>query len=143
SPSGGRTYNATGAAGSCVSGGQPGWAGPGPGWMQSTWTATDLKSTQFAGKKIQLDVGYGTDALTSLAGFWFDELTVTNFDLQVADTQSNTCAFPKPGESNPLTLSKSGGNLVFNWTAPVGCAPSNFAIYQGTIGALQTAAYDH
>ena len=39
SPSGGRTYLASGPNGACVTAGQPGWAGPGPGWLQSTWTA--------------------------------------------------------------------------------------------------------
>jgi hypothetical protein len=90
-PSGGRTYLATGPNGVCVTGGQPGWAGPGPAWVQSTWTATDLKSSQFANKKVVLDVGYGTDSSVSLLGFWFDEVTLTNFQIQTADAQSNSC----------------------------------------------------
>jgi len=90
-PSGGRTYLATGPNGVCVTGGQPGWAGPGPAWLQSTWTPTDLKASQFAGKNVQLDVGYGTDSTASLLGFWFDQVTLTNFYLQSADTASDVC----------------------------------------------------
>jgi hypothetical protein len=90
-PGSGRTYLASGPNGVCVTGGQPGWAGPGPAWLQSSWSAADLKSAQFAGKKVQLDVGYGTDSSAALTGFWFDQVTLTNFEMQIADTHSNTC----------------------------------------------------
>ena len=88
-PSFGRTYLATGPNGVCVTAGQPGWAGPGPAWLPSTWSAADLGAASRAGRAVQLDVGYGTDPLASGTGFWFDEVTLTNFYEQVADRQSN------------------------------------------------------
>ena len=90
-PSFGRTYLADGPNGVCVTAGQPGWAGPGPGWLPATWSAADLGASQRAGRTVQIDVGYGTDPLASAIGFWFDEVTVTNFYEQVADGQSNGC----------------------------------------------------
>lgn len=63
----------------------------GPAWLESTWTSADLKTTQFAGKKVQLDVGYGTDSTAALLGFWFDQVTLTNFQMQVADANTNVC----------------------------------------------------
>ena len=88
-PSFGRTYLATGPNGVCVTAGQPGWAGPGPAWLPSTWSAADLGAASRAGRAVQLDVGYGTDPLASGTGLWFDEVTLTNFYEQVADGQSN------------------------------------------------------
>src|SRR5690242_18939802 len=69
-PSGGRTYLASGPNGTCRTGGQPGWAGPGTGWLQSTWTAADLNSASPAGRKVRLDIAYGTDSSVSGIGFW-------------------------------------------------------------------------
>lgn len=92
-PSGGRTYLADGPNGVCVTAAQQGWAGPGPGWLPSSWTAADLGSPLIAGKKVQIDVGYGTDPLASGTGFWFDEVTLTEFWEQVADSQSS-CSMP-------------------------------------------------
>ncbi len=89
SPSSGRIYLADGPNGVCVTGGQPGWAGPGPGWLPSIWNAADLNSASFAGKKVYVDVAYGTDPLASGTGFWFDEVTLTNFSIQGPD--ANTC----------------------------------------------------
>ncbi len=92
-PSGGRTYLASGPNGACLTAGQPGWAGPGPGWLQSTWTAADLGAASRAGRPFQLDVGYATDTSAALAGFWFDEVTLTNVQLLTVDQQVNACQF--------------------------------------------------
>ncbi|HEX9940749.1 MAG TPA: hypothetical protein VGG03_01935 [Thermoanaerobaculia bacterium] len=92
-PSGGRTYLASGPNGACVTANQPGWAGPGPGWLQSTWTAADLGAASRAGRALQLDVGYATDTSASLTGFWFDEVTLTNVELLASDQQGDVCRF--------------------------------------------------
>lgn len=90
-PSGGRTYLASGPNGVCAAGGQPGWAGPGPGWLESTWTSSDLQAAAFAGRKVQLDVAYGTDSTASLTGFWLDHVTLTDFEQQGDDLQGEVC----------------------------------------------------
>ena len=87
-PSGGRTYLAEGPYGVCVTAGQPGWAGAGPGWLPSSWSAADLGSLQRAGRTVHLDVGYGTDPTASATGFWFDDVTLTDFYEQANDRQS-------------------------------------------------------
>ena len=91
-PSGGRPYLASGPNGVCVVAGQPGWAGPGPGWLPSTWTAADLRLND--GRRVYIDVGYGTDSSVSGTGFWLDEVTLTNFMEIGPDQQSTSC--PKP-----------------------------------------------
>jgi hypothetical protein len=91
-PDGGRLYTASGPNGACVTGGQPGWAGPGPLFQQSTWSAGALNpGGAFTGKLVSLDVAYGTDSTASLTGFQLDEVTLTNFEEQVPDHQSNVC----------------------------------------------------
>ncbi|HLF56085.1 MAG TPA: Ig-like domain-containing protein, partial [Thermoanaerobaculia bacterium] len=96
-PDGGRTYNVSGPNGACVTQGQPGWAGAGPGFVASNWSATALGVSDgggAAGRRVRLDVAYGTDPLVEASGFQFDEVTITDFDLQVADTQGDSCSAP-------------------------------------------------
>lgn len=90
-PSGGRLYNASGANGVCGTDGQPGWAGLSPSWASSSWSSAALQAGTLAGKAARLEVRYGTDPLVNDDGFRFDEVTLTNFDLQVSDAQSDTC----------------------------------------------------
>ncbi|HZI63401.1 MAG TPA: hypothetical protein VFE44_01405, partial [Thermoanaerobaculia bacterium] len=101
SPDGGRLYTATGSGGTCVTQGEPGWNGAGPGFLPSTWSAAALRSADFAGQRLRLDVAYGTDPLVELQGFQFDEVTLTNFDFQVADGQGDACVAPPPVLANP------------------------------------------
>lgn len=96
-PDGGRLYNASGPNGTCVTAGQNGWADVGLDWVQSTWSSSALGSAQLAGRIVQLDVAYGTDPLVSGTGFWFDQVALTAFELQVPDKQSDDC--------NPATCS--------------------------------------
>ncbi len=94
-PSSGRAYNASGnAASDFCTNNQPGWAGSMQTWATSDFDATALGSAAIAGDLVQLDVAYGTDPLSHPEGFWFDEVTVTNVDVQVADGQSDVCAPP-------------------------------------------------
>ncbi|HSE61988.1 MAG TPA: CARDB domain-containing protein [Thermoanaerobaculia bacterium] len=95
-PDGGRTYNASGPNGVCATSGQPGWAGAGPGFLESTWSEGALGSAALAGKRVRLDVAYGTDPLVEGAGFQFDEVTLTDFELQVADASSDACVIVPP-----------------------------------------------
>jgi len=90
-PDGGRQYNASGINGTCGTSGQNGWADSATSWAQSTWSATALDSGALAGQVVQLDVRYGTDELIQGFGFHFDQVTLTDFELQVADTQSDSC----------------------------------------------------
>jgi hypothetical protein len=92
SPDGGRLYNASGPNGACVTAGQAGWAGAGPGFLESTWSASALNPGGAAtGRVVRLDVAYGTDPLVSLAGIQFDEVTLTDFEEQVPDDQTDEC----------------------------------------------------
>jgi len=104
SPDGGRTYNASGPNGACVTAGQPGWAGPGPGFLESTWSAGALNpGGAFIGRVVRLDVAYGTDPLFSLAGIQFDEVTLTDFQEQVPDAQTDDCPTdPDPDPDPPV-----------------------------------------
>ena len=90
-PDGGRTYNASGPEGTCGTAGQDGWADTAASWGQSTWSDTALGSAAVAGQLIQLDVRYGTDPLINGFGFRFDQVTVTDVTLQVADVQPDNC----------------------------------------------------
>jgi hypothetical protein len=95
-PSGGRPYLAEGPNGVCATGGQPGWAGPGPAWLESSWTATDLDAAARSGRKVQIDVAYGTDPLVSLTGLQIDEVTLSDFEIQGPDGQEAVCPPPPP-----------------------------------------------
>jgi len=90
-PDGGRTYNASGPNGVCVTAGEPGWAGAGPGFFTSTWSAAALDAAGRAGRRLRLDVAYGTDPLLEGTGFQFDQVTLTDVELQVADRTSDVC----------------------------------------------------
>jgi hypothetical protein len=93
-PDGGRMYNASGANGTCGTENQAGWADSMTAWASSSWSAGALQSAAFAGKLAQLHVYYGTDPAANGFGFHFDEITLTNFSLQVADAQSDVCGAP-------------------------------------------------
>ena len=91
-PDGGRLYTASGPNGACVTGGQPGWADLGPLFQQSSWSAGALNpGGAFTGKIVALDLAYGTDTTAALTGFQLDEVTLTNFEEQVADRQPDVC----------------------------------------------------
>ena len=91
SPSSGRAYNASGANGTCGTANQPGWAGAGMSWLPSNWTSAALQAPTLAGKPGNIVIRYGTDPGDHRNGFRFDQVTLTNFDIQVGDTQSNVC----------------------------------------------------
>jgi hypothetical protein len=88
-PSSGRLYNAV--PGSQYSGcnDTTGWAGSFPTWAQSSFSAAALGSAGHANTPVQIEVTYSTDPLEHFRGFAFDQVTLTNFQLQVPDTQAN------------------------------------------------------
>ncbi len=100
-PDGGRLYDVPdGAAnGACVTSGQGGWDGSTPGFPAgfylATWSADALNAGgALSGVLAYIQVSYGTDPILALKGFDFDEVTVTNFVLQVADSHSDDCSLP-------------------------------------------------
>jgi uncharacterized repeat protein (TIGR01451 family) len=98
-PTSGHLYDipAPASGGTCVTAGQAGWAGASP-FLSSSFSSAALSPAGCVGQRCRLDVAYGTDSLVSGAGFQFDEVTITNFELQVPDAQSNSCpALPPPG----------------------------------------------
>ncbi|MCB1057245.1 MAG: hypothetical protein KDD11_17220, partial [Acidobacteria bacterium] len=93
-PDSGRTYNASSPGVGNFSGclePEPGWADNNLTWGTSGWSAAALGSVAAAGQPRFLEVTYSTDGGLALRGFSFDQLTLTNFDLQVQDGQLNTC----------------------------------------------------
>jgi hypothetical protein len=97
-PDSGRLYNASGAGAVCVTVNQNGWAAAQTTWAESSWSAAALGSAGFAGKEVQLDIAFGTDVSVVGRGFWFDQVTLTDFEMLVADTQSDSCSPPVCGD---------------------------------------------
>jgi hypothetical protein len=98
-PDGGKLYDLPpGAAnGTCGTTLQAGWSADthpdcdatGVAFAQSTWTAGAVNpGGAFTGRKTQLEVAYGTDPLANGYGFDFDQVRLTNFDLQIPDAQA-------------------------------------------------------
>ncbi len=93
-PDGGRPYNADssgpGNFGGCNEP-EEGWADTMATWGTSSWSAAAMQTGTFDGQFVRLEVIYGTDAALALRGFWFDQVTLTDIDLQVDDTQGDLC----------------------------------------------------
>jgi hypothetical protein len=169
-PTGGRLYEiAPGTPeGGCVTTGQAGWAGVQTAFAPSTWSPAALNpGGVFTDKRVQIEVAYGTDQSVAEDGFHFDEVTVTNFEVLIADALPNTCAAAavapvalavdtagnsvlEPNElailaptwrnvgTSPVTL--TGATSAFTGPAgPVYTNPDNAASY-GTIGVAAQAS---
>ncbi len=103
-PDGGRLYNASGPNGVCFVQDQNGWADAAETWDESTWSSAALQVGAFAGRPVRLHVVYGTDPLLSGAGFQFDFVTLTNFEMQGPDGQSDACnAAPTANDDTAIT----------------------------------------
>ena len=124
SPSSGRPYNASGAGGVCGLNNTPGWADVNATWGPSGWTAAALNAPAFAGRPMRLSVKYGTDPSANGFGFRFDQLTLTNFNLKVADTQTDQCVAGNQApvaaadNSNSPTLGPVAIDVLANDTDP-------------------------
>ena len=108
-PSSGRLYNVNTGSGPCNMTNDVGWADTMDSWATSGWTATDLGAAGVAGTPLRIDVKYGTDPGLSLFGFRFDQVTLTDFNLKVADAQSDVCA---PGNQAPLAADDVSGSSI-------------------------------
>ncbi len=94
SPSSGRTYNASGANGTCETTGEPGWAGAAASWAASNWTSDALQTGALGGLPGKFVFRYGTDPGLHLTGFRFDTFTLNDTEIAVADPQGDTCSAP-------------------------------------------------
>jgi len=89
-PDGGRQYNTNNDTyGGCNSG-QLGWAATADTWDTSTWSSTALDALGNQNQTLSLFVNYGMDGAVVGRGFWFDDVTVTDVTIQVAD--ENICS---------------------------------------------------
>ena len=113
-PDGGRLYNASGSNGNCGTEGQNGWADDATTWGESTWSAAALGSPNYAGQQIQLDIRYGTDFSLNGFGFHFDQVTVTDFNQQGPDAQSDSCVVADPFKIQVGTASVTHQWLTVN-----------------------------
>lgn len=114
-PDGGRAYNASGSGGGCLTAGQNGWADSMATWEASTWSSNVLDD--FAGEVVSLDIAYSTDGGLALRGFWFDEVSLTDFELQAADAQSDSCSVvgsPPTAVDDTRALPSAGSAVVIN-----------------------------
>ncbi len=72
-----------------------------PAWAESTWSAAALGQAAASGAEVRLDVGYGTDPAIEGTGFRFDEVTLTDVELVVADAQPDACP---AGNADPVAV---------------------------------------
>ncbi len=129
-PSSGRPYNvANGSAnGTCGTGGQAGWNGTTPGfpanWFQTNWTSAALNAGgAFTDVPAHLQINYGTDELDHRTGFDFDEVTITDFYLQVPDGHSDDCS--QATQVGPAGLAVDGaGNGILEVDETAVISPS-------------------
>jgi hypothetical protein len=119
-----------------------GWSG-----SHATWRQASFDLSPFAGTNIQIEVRYSTDgSALGAQGFWFDLVQVTNAVQVNCDGQPDVCA-PLPAEVSPvgdpvpLTLGKSGTDLVLSFSEAAGA--SQYHVYAGTLDALRRGFYDH
>jgi hypothetical protein len=120
SPTSGTLYNVTPGPNplytECQQSGQAGWNANSPGYpafAASNWTSAALNpGGVFTNRRAQLEIRYGTDFGLHLEGFDFDQVTMTSFDLQGPDQQSNTCV-AQAVDPFGLTVDASG-NGVFS-----------------------------
>jgi hypothetical protein len=119
-----------------------GWSGSHASWLQANF---DL--SPYAGREIRLDVHESTDssALGS-QGFWMDLVNVSNASQINCDAQGEVCAALPPevspdGDPVPLTIGKSGTDLVFTFSES-GTA-SSYNLYRGSLASLGQGIYDH
>ena len=120
-PDGGRMYNADGPNGTCGTEGQDGFADSMPTWGESTFSTAVL--SPFAGELVQISINYGTDPFANGAGFWFDEVTLTDIELQGPDSQSDVCAGIGP---NLNITGSCPGQITMEVTGGTPAGPGRF-----------------
>ena len=145
-PTDGRAYNASGGGGSCGIEAEQGWAGSSPTWANSVFDATQV-GDPFDGQLVQLDLIYGTDALINGAGCWFDQVTVTDLEIQAPDAQSDFCS------CHPIANANAGSDqtICLDGTVTIGTpaksghtylwSPNGETTAQITVSPDYTAVY--
>ena len=92
-PDGGRLYNADDPYTGCNNG--DGWAtsdsSPVNTFGASSWSAAALGGANYGLQEVQVEVAYGTDALSSFEGFQFDQVRLTDVLVKTADQQGDVC----------------------------------------------------
>jgi hypothetical protein len=135
-PDGGRQYNAEGLYGTCATADKPGWAGSAPTWAESTWSASALGSAAFAGEAVQIDLAYGTDDgdwdTLARTGIRFDQVTLSDIELLVADGQSDICSAPTCNADLICGPSENSCNC------PIDCGAGNQLLEDVVIDAQMT-----
>jgi hypothetical protein len=91
---GGRLYDVPSGSpnGTCGTTNQAGWAGTNTTWAVSTYSASALGASSFAGRPVGFELRYGTDSGIHLGGFRFDRIEVTDVIQTTPDVQSDTCS---------------------------------------------------
>ena len=119
-----------------------GWSG-----SHASWLPANFDLSPYAGREIRIDVHESTDqsALGS-QGFWMDLVTVSNATQINCDGQTETCAALPPevspeGDPVPLTIGKSGTDLVFAFSESA--SASTYNLYRGSLSSLAQGTYDH
>jgi len=136
-PATGPVYNASGneQGGLCHIAGQNGWAGTIGGF-----SAVSFNLSAFAGRRIQVEVNYGSDEGDDREGIYVDAVTITNAtDVPTpADAQGNLCGVPEvspaaavvPLDVQPLP----GSDVRFTWQD---LGPGfQYNLYAGSIGTF-------
>ncbi|MCP3979444.1 MAG: M20/M25/M40 family metallo-hydrolase [bacterium] len=91
--------------------------------------------------------------------FWLDDDAVTTgsryYQVEAVDadgfcvSSASNCSLAAalaapPGEPDPLLLTLSAGDLIFDWTPPeAGCQASGYAVYRGDLDSLRAIGYAH
>ncbi len=141
-PDGGRLYNADSSGPGTYTGcnePEEGWAGTAATWGSSSWTSTALQAGGFAGQTVQLEVVYATDGALALRGFSFDEVTLTDVDVQSGDAQSDVC-------SGGCDQGRTEGSWSLPFTSLVGSASgklidaNNVSVYGFRARLLSTSS---
>jgi hypothetical protein len=130
-PSGGQLYTTngqgTGQYDACELTGQPGWNGTSPGFPntfnESTWNSGAMNpGGVFTNRLAYIEIRYGVDPGLHLAGFDFDQVTVTNIDDLVPDVVPNVCIAQNAA---PFGIAvDAGGNGVYQPNETVEVAPA-------------------
>jgi len=116
-PDAGAVYTVANGAinGTCATTGQEGWNDTSalfPAFAPSFWSSAKLNpGGTLTGILAQLDVRYGTDANVAGAGFDFDEVTLTNFYVQVPDAQGDKCVAQATAPS-ALAVDTAGNGVL-------------------------------
>jgi hypothetical protein len=119
-----------------------GWSG-----LFGTWRLANFNLSPYAGKEIRIDAHESTNSSgLGSQGFWMDLVQVTNATQIDCDAQGDICAALTPeaspeGALVPLTIDKSGTDLVFTFSESVGAAAYN--LYRGSLLNLGQGIYDH